>query len=173
MAVKEIFKGHVFEVIQKDFCINGKEVKRDIVIHHGGVALSCIRDQKILLVSQTRAAVEEKTLEIPAGTIEPGEDPAVTGRRELNEEAGLECEDMKLITAFWPTPGYSTEVIYVYECSGLSEVKDRRPLDEGEDISSIWMDLDEAYKAIGDGRIRDGKTIIAIYHSLLKENQKD
>ncbi|OLU37471.1 NUDIX hydrolase [Ileibacterium valens] len=169
MREKEIFHGHVFDVIQKEVEIDGRECIRDLVVHHGGVALSCVKDHQILLVRQTRTAADAITLEIPAGTIEPHEKPDVTGLRELNEEAGLTCEKMNLITAFWPTPGYSTEVIYVYECLGLSEVNQRRPLDEGEDITSLWMDLDEAKRAIEQGSIRDGKTIIAIYHALLKE----
>ncbi len=173
MAEKEIFHGHVFDVIQKDFCIDGKDVIRDLVVHHGGVALSCVQDHKILLVRQTRAAVNEKTLEIPAGTIEPNEDPAVTGRRELNEETGYQCESMKLLTAFWPTPGYSTEVIYVYECRQITPVTSRRPLDEGEDITCEWLDLNRAAEMIRSGEIRDGKTIIAVYAALLQEKQSD
>lgn len=168
---KTVFQGKIFEVVTKNVEIEGKEFRRDIIIHHGGVALCCVRDGKILLVSQTRAAVEQKTLEIPAGTIEPGEDPRVTGMRELNEEAGLQCRSMDLITAFWPTPGYDTEVIYVYDCREISEVSQRRPMDAGEDIQSCWMDLKEAAAMIKDGTIRDGKTIIAIYYSLLQEKR--
>ncbi len=167
MNEKEIFHGHVFDVVQKEMVIENRNVIRDIVIHHGGAALSCVQDGKILLVTQTRAAVNEKTLEIPAGTIDPGEDPKTTALRELNEETGYQCDSISLITAFWPTPGYDTEVIYVYECRGLHPAKERLSLDEGEDISVLWLPLEEAYEMIASGRIRDGKTIIAIYHAML------
>ena len=162
-----IFKGAIFDVVQKDVMLNGQQVIRDLVIHNGGVSLCVVDKGKILLVSQSRTGAGCRTLEIPAGTLEPGEDPAQCGRRELNEEAGLECGQMKLITAFWPTPGYDTEVIYVYDCQDPTPAKVRRPMDDTEDIETTWIDLDQAAKMIEDGSIRDGKTIIAVYYSLL------
>ncbi|MCF0246645.1 MAG: NUDIX hydrolase [Ileibacterium sp.] len=168
MEDRLIYKGRIFELVQKDVILNGKKEQRDLIIHNGGVALCVVKDNQLLLVSQSRTGAGCRTLEIPAGTLEPGEDPAECGRRELNEEAGLECGAMKLITAFWPTPGYDTEVIYVYDCQDPRPAAVRRPMDETEDIEIEWMDLDLAAKKIEDGSIRDGKTIIAVYYSLLQ-----
>lgn len=168
MNGKEVFHGKIFSVVQTEMEIQGRMVHRDLVIHHGGVAMACVQDGKILLVSQTRAGAGCRTLEIPAGTLEPHEDPRTCGMRELNEEAGLQADHMELITATWPTPGYDTEVIYIYACSGLHPVQSRLPMDEGEDIELVWMDLEEAWQAVTDQKIRDAKTVIAILDARLK-----
>ena len=169
MSEKSVFEGKIFSVSIRTMMDEGHEIRRDIVRHPEGVALCCVMDHKILLVRQPRAAVEQETLEIPAGTREPGESPELTGMRELNEEAGLACDSLRLITSFWPTPGYDTETIWVYEAVGLRPVENRRPMDPDEHISDLWIDLNDAYRMIQDGTIRDGKTIIAIQHVLLNE----
>ncbi|MGM9960058.1 MAG: NUDIX hydrolase [Allobaculum sp.] len=170
MSQKEIFKGKIFTVYQKEMDVNGQMMMRDLVVHPGGAAISVIADHKILLVRQTRAGIGNvSTLEIPAGTIDPHEDPKITAMRELNEETGLEADDLELITAFWPTPGYDSEVIYVYSAIRPHSAAKRLAMDDTEDITIEWMDLDEAYKAIATGEIRDGKTILAIYKAKLEE----
>ncbi|MEY8309326.1 NUDIX hydrolase [Erysipelotrichaceae bacterium 51-3] len=170
MSTKEIFDGKIFSVVQKEMEVNGALMWRDLVIHPGGAAISVIVDHKILLVRQTRAGIGNvQTLEIPAGTIDAGEDPMVTANRELNEETGCKAESLSLITAFWPTPGYDSEVIYVYQAHGVSKAEHRLAMDDTEDITLVWMDLEEAYQKIAGGEIRDGKTILAIYHAKLQE----
>lgn len=172
MKEKTVFEGKVFSVVVKEMDIEGKMVHRDLVVHHGGVALCCIKDHQILLVRQTRVGAGCKTLEIPAGTLEPGEDPRSCGQRELNEETGYQAAQMELITATWPTPGYDTEVIYIYSCTGITPVEERFSMDEGEDIEMVWMDLDDAYDQVVRQNIRDAKTVIAILDARLKSLQK-
>lgn len=171
MTSKTVFQGKVFDVAITTMTINGQECQRDLVIHHGGAAICLVDQGKILLVEQTRAGAGEKTLEIPAGMIEPGEDPAQSAMRELNEETGYTAKRLELISAFWPTPGYDTEVIYVFNAVCPQRVKKRLPLDDQEDIAVCWMPLEEAYRQIEQGRIRDGKTILAIYWKLLQERK--
>lgn len=168
---KTVFKGKIFEVVQTTVMLNGKPRVRDLVIHSGGAAICVIMDHKILLVQQTRVGAGEKTLEIPAGMVEAGEDPKAAAMRELNEEAGLQAKELKLITSFWPTPGYDSEVIHVYRAIDPYSVKDKLPMDDGEDIETMWMDLEKAYQAVQDGTIRDGKTILAIYDSIIEERK--
>ena len=168
MNQKEIFKGHIFSVYQKEMDVNGKMMMRDLVVHPGGAAIRVIVDHKILLVRQTRAGIGNiSTLEIPAGTIDPNEDPKVCAMRELNEETGMEADDLSLITAFWPTPGYDSEVIYVYSAIDPRQAKHRLAMDDTEDITQEWIDLDTAYQMIQTGEIRDGKTILAICQAKL------
>lgn len=170
MNQKEIFKGKIFSVYQKELDVNGQMMMRDLVVHPGGAAISVIDNHKILLVRQTRAGIGNiSTLEIPAGTIDPNEDPKVTAMRELNEETGMEAEDLSLITAFWPTPGYDSEVIYVYSAIHPRKAKHRLEMDDTEDITLEWIDLDDAYHMIQTGQIRDGKTILAIYKAKLEQ----
>lgn len=86
--VKNIFKGYVIDLnVETVELPNGKQSTREVVRHHGAVALLCVTpDDKLVLVKQWRAPVGDVTLEIPAGKIEVGEDPATTAVRELNED---------------------------------------------------------------------------------------
>lgn len=173
MATRELYQGKIFSVIQEQMDIKGKLVWRDVVKHPGGAAISVVRDHKILLVRQPRAGAGNiSLLEIPAGMIDPGEAPETTAMRELNEETGCQAESLSLITAFWPTPGYDSEVIYVYKAHNVSKAASRLAMDADEQISLEWMDLDEACDKIQSGIIRDGKTIIAIYHEKLLEQSQ-
>lgn len=167
--VKTIYSGPIFDVVQKQMVFNGRSVVRDLVVHPGGAAISAVADGKILLVRQLRAGVEQFTLEIPAGMVDPEEDPKTAAIRELNEETGMEARDVTLLTAFWPTPGYDSEVIYVYEAKGLSQAKVRLEMDDTEEIRIQWMPLDQAWQQVQSGEIRDGKTIIAILYALLQK----
>lgn len=166
---KEIFKGKVFSVEQVEVEINGHPVKRDLVVHHGGIAIVALLDHRIALVRQTRTGAGCKTLEIPAGTLEPGEQARECAIRELNEECKMECKDIRFMCKFWPTPGYCTEVIQIWQAFDLYKSDNPLDYDEGEDIELIWMDLNEAWDLVQKGEIMDGKTIIAIQNLLLRE----
>lgn len=171
--MKEIerFNGKIFRLVSREVEINHQPANRDIVLHPGGVALSCIQDGKILLVSQFRHAVNAQLLEIPAGTLEPGEDPKVCGLRELNEETGYTCDSCELIQIFYPTPGYTSECLYIYQCTGLKKAEIKLEQDADEVIETVWMDLDEAFKKAWNSEIRDAKTILAIYHAVLERGK--
>lgn len=171
MKEKEIFHGSIFNLVKKDFNINGTLHSRDIIRHPGGVGLLCVQEGKILLVSQERQAIEKQTLEIPAGKLEYHEDPLKAGLRELNEETGYECKECRLIQKFYPTPGYSDEMIYIYECFDLSKAKHRLEMDEDENIQLVWMPLSEALEKAWNSEIQDAKTILAIYHAVLERRE--
>lgn len=169
MEEQVLFRGKIFDIVQREFHYQNQTFIRQIVLHSGGVSILAIDDGKILLVSQTRIGVDQKLLEIPAGTLEEGEDPAECAMRELNEETGYACSKMEKVLSFYPTPGYCSEELWIYEASGIKKAEHRLSLDEGEDVQACWMDLKEAWKMVQNGQIKDGKTIIAIQHALLKE----
>lgn len=171
MNERKVYEGVVFDVIKKDVVVKDMIVNRDVVLSSGGVGVLVVKDGKILFVKQMRHTIDEVTLEIPAGKLEVGEDPKCTGMRELNEEAGLEAEDLIKISHFAPTPGYSNEKIWVFEAVNVSEAKERHEMDEDEDIELVWMDLEEAYQQVLNDQIVDGKTIIAIQHAMIKKKE--
>ena len=105
-------------------------------------------------------------MEIPAGKLNPGEDPAVTAARELEEETGYIPEKVNLLYTMYPTPGYTNEKIYIYEAEGARAGKEHP--DEDEFITSSFYPADEVCRMIERGEIRDAKTIIAVQHYLLK-----
>ena len=157
-----IYKGIIFDLVSKDVKIKDKYYKRDIIRHPGGVGVICIVDDKILLVKQFRPAINKETLEIPAGKLEYGEDPMACGVRELNEETGMECEKLELLLSFVSTPGFCDERIWIYTAIHPRKADIKLALDEDEEIDIIWLDLKTAYEYTRNGKIDDGKTVIAI-----------
>ena len=109
--------------------------------------------------------------EIPAGKLESQEETALCAFRELEEETNNRAKDMKFIMKFLPTPGYTSEWLYMYEAIDFEEVDDALAADEDEFIDVIYMDLDEAYEKVINGTIVDAKTIIAIMYAYNKEKK--
>ncbi|MDD3874872.1 MAG: NUDIX hydrolase, partial [Methanosarcina sp.] len=94
---------------------------REIIEHNGGVALAVITDEgKMVLVRQFRKAAEKVILEVPAGKIDPGEDPFHSAVRELKEETGYTAEKIEHLTSFYSSVGYSEEIIHLYMATGLT-----------------------------------------------------
>ena len=165
-----IYDGKIIKIYKDQVeCPNKKIATREIVRHHGGVGILAVVDQSILLVKQFRYAYDKDTLEIPAGKLEKGEEAALAGKRELEEETGYSCHSMKLINEIYPTTGYCDEIIHLYEAIDLFKVENPLEGDEDEFIDVIAMPIDEAYKKVMNNEIHDSKTIIAImkaYHDL-------
>jgi len=140
---------------------NGTVTAREVVHHPGAVAMVPVRnDGHLLLVTQYRHAMGARLLEIPAGTLEPGEDPLLAAGRELREEVGFRAGRMDYVGRFYVAPGYCDELLHLYICRDL-EV-DSLDADDDEDIEVEAMTLDEALEAIADERIVDAKSIIGI-----------
>lgn len=161
-----IYKGKIIDLKVEDVLLpDGKPAKREIVSHSGGCSVLCEKDGKILLVKQFRSPYKEVVLEIPAGKLNPGETPEETAFRELEEEGGIRAERVSLLFKFYPSPGYTNEIIYVYKAEGFKETKQN--LDEDEFLSSEWYDKEDLRKMIENGEIKDAKTLIALL-SILK-----
>ena len=150
---------------------NGSVVTRSIVHHNGGSAILVQKEGRVLLVRQYRYALRQDLLEIPAGKIENGEDPSATALRELEEETGWSCRQLKPILTMCSTPGFCDEQIHIFEALDLCRPLQRRPMDDDECIELQWIPLQEAYAMIRDGSITDAKTIIALQYAMLNEAQ--
>lgn len=156
-----IYRGKILSLRCDDAVLpDGKPCKREIVEHSGGAAVLAKTQEGIALVRQYRYAYGEELYEIPAGKLNSGEDPMLAAARELSEETGLIAEKLELLTVLYPTPGYTNEKIYVYEAKGIR--KGASHLDEGEFLDVEYLPEEEVLAMIGDGRIRDGKTIAAV-----------
>ena len=140
---------------------NGMLGHRDIVRHPGAVAVIALTDDgKIVLVHQYRTALEQVTVEIPAGKMEPGEDPAAAAARELMEETGYMAGRMAYLGPIAPAAGYSDELLHLYMAMGLSFVG-ALP-DDDEFINVDLVDLNEMVDQVLDGKIVDSKTVVGI-----------
>jgi len=139
---------------------SGRRTLVEIVEHPGAAAMVALTpDRQVLLVRQFRHAVAAELLEVPAGTLEPGETPLACARRELAEEVGRAADRWDRLISFYPSPGVLSEELHVF----LAE--DLRPAAEAgeeEDLRVESLPLEEAYRLIESGEIRDAKTIIGI-----------
>jgi ADP-ribose pyrophosphatase len=142
---------------------DGFETTREIVEHPGAVAIIPVLDSgKIVMTRQYRMAASRHLIEIPAGTLEPGEKPLSCAERELMEETGYKAMRMRELFSCYLAPGYSTEKIHLYLATGLVRAK-AMPA-EDERISLRTISLAQGLRAIRQGRIQDAKTICALYY---------
>ena len=169
---RRIYSGRILGLRVDSVRLSGESVfRREVVEHPGAVAmLPFLDDGRVLLIRQFRYAVGEFLLEIPAGTLEKGEDPLECARRELIEETGYEAGVLELLFSCFLAPGYSTERIHIFVASKLRKVGSRPEIDE--EIELEPADLQTAEVMISDGRIVDAKTISAISYYLLSRSLK-
>jgi ADP-ribose pyrophosphatase len=139
----------------------GRRHAREVVVHPGAVAvLALLDDGRVLLIRNRRYAVGQVLLELPAGTLEKGENPMNCAGRELLEETGYLARRLTLIGTYFTSPGILSEKMYAYAAYDLQERK--AALEEGEEIELEPTPLDEALQMCGDGRIQDAKTIATL-----------
>ena len=139
---------------------DGRRATREIVGHPGAVAILAWDGARLGMVRQWRHAAGDVLLEIPAGTMEPGEDPRTTARRELGEEMGVAAAAWATGPSFYTAPGFCTERLTLFLATELEETQVEAPDDE--DVEGEWLPLAEALGAIEDGRIADAKSIAGI-----------
>lgn len=157
-----VYEGRIFTLTHDTAELeNGQSAIRDVILHSGGVCVIPVTDNnEIFLVRQFRYPFKEITAEIPAGKLEKGESHHDCGKRELLEETGCTCTEYIYLGEIYPTPAYNTEVIHVYLAKGLAYEK--QCLDDGEFLDVEKIPLSDAVKLVMDGKIKDGKTQIAI-----------
>ena len=155
-----IYKGKAFDVYKKDVLLpNGMVVKYDVIEHNGAVGILAFIDDNVILVKQNRPAVDRILLEIPAGKIEDKEDPLTCCKRELEEETGFKANKYIYLGEFYPSVGYTNEVIYLFLATDLE--KGNMHLDPLEFLDLVYMNKNEFHKKIMNNEIQDSKTIIA------------
>lgn len=141
---------------------NGKRHAREVVVHPGAVViLPFLAPDKILLIKNRRYSINEILIELPAGTLEKGEEPMNCAGRELVEETGYLAGRMQSLGNFFTSPGVLSEKIFAYAAYDL-ELTGTNP-DEGEEIEILPVQLEQAIGMIRDGTIHDAKTIATIF----------
>jgi len=115
-----------------------------------------------VLVRQFRKATEKVMLEIPAGKLEGREDPVEAAKRELKEETGFTAQKIEKLFSYYPCVGYSEEIIHIYLCTGLTAGS--TDFDDDEAIDTVECPKEEMLQMVMDGRIEDGKTMVAAFY---------
>ena len=138
---------------------NGHRSRRDIVRHHGAAAIVALTESgKIALVRQYRTALDRVTVELPAGKLDPGEDPLDCAKRELHEETGFKAGRIRFLTSIVTTCGFCDEIIHIYLATKLEF--DAPDPDDDEFVNVDLVPLHELIDAVLDGKIEDAKTVV-------------
>ena len=161
-----LHRGRVVSVYQdKAELENGAVVSREVVRHSGGVTVLAIENGEVLFVRQFRYPFAENLYELPSGKLEPGEDPAACGLRELREETGYRAEKLSKLGVIYPSPGYIDEKLHIYFAECLTYEGQR--LDENEFLTNIRIPYEKAIEMCLSGELKDAKTVtgLLLYHS--------
>jgi len=164
---KKIYEGKVLSLSIYTIPVNKRRVTREVVEHRGAAAILAIDKGRILLVKQHRFP-HGYVLEIPAGTLEKGEEPRRCAFRELKEETGYEAKKMVPLIKYYPSIGYNTELIHCFVASGLKK-SSKLKLDADEIISVVKIDFNKVLRMILSGKIVDSKTICAVLTYAMKK----
>jgi nudix-type nucleoside diphosphatase (YffH/AdpP family) len=162
---ESVYRGRILNlrVDQVEFD-DGKFTVREVVEHRGAAAIVPLLQDKVVLVRQFRYAAGSELLEIPAGTLEQGEDPEACARRELEEETGYKCDELRKMFECFMAPGYSTEKIHFYLARNLEPSKMRT--EDDERIQTELIPIAAAMERIRKGEIHDAKTVCGLYRAL-------
>lgn len=161
LVSREVYRGRIIRVREDTVLLpNGKEGRREVVEHPGGVGILALDGDDVLLVRQYRYAFSRVLTEIPAGKREPGEEPSVTARRELKEEIGAEAEKWTELGALIASPGCYGETLYLYLAQELT-FGATHP-DEDEFLDVLRMPFDQAVELCMRGELTDAKTVAAL-----------
>ncbi len=162
IASQTLYDGRIIRLRLDDVELpDGTRSKREYVTHPGGAAVLPVdEDGFVYLVEQFRYPYREAMLEIPAGKLEPDEDPLVAATRELEEETGLAAEQLHMLGTVYPTPGYTNEKLYIYVAKGLKYVGEHPDCDEF--LHVVRMPFFDARAKVLSNEINDAKTCYAI-----------
>ena len=158
---ERIYEGKIINLRKDKVVVLHGTSEREIVEHNGGAVLAAVTPEgKLVMVRQCRKPAGRVMLEVPAGKIDPGEKPEVTAARELKEETGYTAGKVEYLMDFYPSVGYSEEVLYLYLCTDLTPGETN--FDENKAIDIEEYEIDELCGMVMRGEIHDAKTIIAI-----------
>jgi ADP-ribose pyrophosphatase len=157
-----MWKGKAFEFQQEEVLLpNGRKTVAGVVRHPGSAAIvPVLQDGSVVLIHQFRQGVRDFVWEIPAGTMDPGEDPLACARRELQEECGYAGNRFEKLAEIWVAPGYSSECIHLFLATDLI-ARESHP-DEDECLTVHLFPFQQALEMVEQNEIREAMTIVAI-----------
>ncbi len=163
LSVKPIYDGRIIHAHVDDVELeNGTVTKREVVDHPGGVSVAVLTGKnELIFVRQFRYPYKKVLLELPAGKLEPGEDPFEAVKREQLEETGTRGDNYISLGEVYPTPGYCGEIIRLWACRA-AEGQQELSLDEDEFLDTERIPLDRAVEMVCNNEIPDAKTQIGI-----------
>jgi len=158
---KKVYECKLFQVTEEEARDEaaGFSIQRSIVRHGGSAVMMAVDDcDRVLLVRQFRLPAGGYLWELPAGRLDPGEQPLEAARRELVEETGYRAAKWKELVSYWPSPGFVSEKMTIFLARGLTAGQ-ATPMDD-ERIETRWFGKDELAGMIARGEVQDGKTLV-------------
>lgn len=169
LASREIFRGRTVRLdVDRVRLPNGREMEIEMMRHPGAAAVVPLLDGGyVLMVRQYRYATEGWILEVPAGKLDPGEEPEACARREVEEETGYRPGELEALGWIWTSPGFTDERIWLYLATGLAPA--RQELGQDEVLSVERLPLERAVEMAAGGELPDAKSTCALLraHHLL------
>jgi len=161
-ASRYVHRGKVVNLRIDDVRLpDGRKAVREVVEHAAAVCVVALdADDNVLLVRQFRLPTNKALLEIPAGSVNQGEDPADAAARELAEECGYVPGRIERLAGFYSAPGFLTEYLHLYLATDLRE--ERRDADDDEDVDVVRIPADEAIARAARGDFEDAKTLVGL-----------
>lgn len=158
-----VYNGHFLKVQRDTIELpDGKRTGREYILHPGAVViLPLLDDGTVLMERQYRYPLHDVFIEFPAGKIDPGEDPLLAAKRELEEETGYSGGEWQFVTTIHNAIAYSDEHLDLYLARGLKPGAAK--LDEGEFLETFTASIDELLQWVREGKITDVKTVIGIF----------
>jgi ADP-ribose pyrophosphatase len=160
-----VFKSYVFNVERRTVCQGEETFQRDVAVHPGAVAVLVINDRgEVGFIRQYRATFDDVLMEIPAGTRDVAGEPTLdTAKRELLEEMGCEAKEWTLLGRFMNSPGWSSQVMTIYEARELT-VRERQPAGPEERSSQVvWLSPEDLKMTLRSASAMDSTTAIALH----------
>ena len=166
IASQQVFAGRLLQVRVDEVALKGgQRATREIVDHPGAVAIVALQgegdEQRVALVRQFRKAAEQFLLEIPAGTLEPGEEPLACAQRELLEETGLRARRWVHLQTFYTAPGFCTEKMWLYLAQDVQPVQESHTEDD-EHIEVCFYTRPQVREMVRSGQFHDAKTLVGL-----------
>ena len=158
---KEIHKGKIFSLWGGQVSLdNGDTAVREYVRHSGGVAIVPVIDNNVILIRQFRISIERELMELPAGRMEPDEDPATCARRELEEEIGYRAGELIPLATYFSSIGFTDERMHIF--LALEPEKATLKLEADERIRQVIMPVEIIQEKLAAQVFEDAKTIIGL-----------
>jgi ADP-ribose pyrophosphatase len=167
ISSRTAYKGRIFDVVVERVRLPGRDTESDVEVvrHAGSVVLAAMPTAgSVLLVRQYRHPAADLLWELPAGSIDPGEDAVTAARRECHEELGVVADKVERLGEMYPLPGYCTELMTFFRLTDLRAptAQEEAHQDEDEDIEAQTFTLAQVRQMVKNGEIRDVKTAAAL-----------
>lgn len=164
MAEETLLRTPRFNVVRDSYQTSSGQTKsREIVRHPGAVVIvPRLADGRVCLIRNFRISVKQTLIELPAGTLDPGESPQSTAERELSEETGYRAGLMQHLHSFYLSPGILDERMHLFLATDLTAGETAREV--GEEITNLVVPWAEAIAMIFRGEIQDAKTIAGLLY---------